>query len=76
MPLSENDKRILIALIWSLKPSDLSVLQAILDGRTRSRIATTKFGANDMFYSNLERLGLAEGKEKDPSIPGINIMRQ
>ncbi len=71
MPLSENDKRVLIALIWSLKPSDLSVLQAILEEPTRSRIATTKFGANAMFYSHLERLGLAQGKEKDPSITGI-----
>jgi len=71
MPLSENDKRVLIALIWSLKPSDLSVLQAVLDEPTSSRIATTKFGANNMFYSNLERLGLAESKEKDPPIPGV-----
>ena len=71
MPLSDNDRRVLIALIWSLKPSDLSVLQAVLDEPTRSRIATTKFGANCMFYSNLERLGLAESKEQDPLIPGV-----
>ncbi|MGO9062557.1 MAG: tetratricopeptide repeat protein [Candidatus Binataceae bacterium] len=75
MQLSEDDKRVLIALIWCLKPSDQSVLQAVLEEPTRSQIATTKFSGNGMFYSNLERFGLAELKENEPSVPGMRFLK-
>jgi TPR repeat protein len=57
--LSEQDQRILIALIWSLKRSDLSVLRACLAEGGEARIATAKGSSNDVFYSKLEGLGLA-----------------
>lgn len=69
MPLTEHDRRVLIALIWSLKPSDLSILHATLQEKAKSRIATTKFSGNGMFYAHLERLGLAESEELGHSFP-------
>lgn len=59
MQLSQNDKRVLLALIWSLKPSDLSVLQAYLEEVRDGLIGTGKNSANAIFYSKLESLGLA-----------------
>jgi hypothetical protein len=59
MPLSRDDQRLLPALIWSLKPSDLSVLQAHLQEAGASQIGTAKNSGNDIFYSKLQALGLA-----------------
>jgi uncharacterized protein len=59
MQLSDDDKRVLLAFIWSLKPSDLSILQMYLQEAGEGRILTTKNSGNDIFYSQLERLGLA-----------------
>jgi uncharacterized protein len=59
VPLAQDDHRFLLALIWSLKPSDLSVLQAHLHEAGASQIGTAKNSGNDIFYSKLQGLGLA-----------------
>ncbi len=59
MQLAEEDRRNLLALIWCLKPSDLSILHVYLEEAVEAQIATVKDSANDIFYSTLQRLGLA-----------------
>jgi len=59
MQLSQDDQRVVLGLLWSLKPSDQSVLQAYLQEAAEAQIGTAKDSGNDIFYSHLERLGLA-----------------
>ncbi|MGO4885288.1 MAG: tetratricopeptide repeat protein [Bryobacteraceae bacterium] len=60
MPVSEEDKRVLLALIWSLKASDLSTLEAVLRQPQERSAGTTKSSCNAKFWSKLVSLGLAE----------------
>lgn len=73
MPISETDKQILLGLIWALKPSDLSVLQACLQNPPGSQITTIKKSGNERFLSWLEQKGLArkieQGLEIDEHAP-------
>ncbi len=69
MELSPDDKRALLALIWSLKRSDLSILYAALQEPAEAQIATTRDSGNYIFYSKLERLGLARAVAPDPDLP-------
>lgn len=73
MLLSPDDQRAVLGLIWSLKPSDLSVLQVYLQESGDARIGTAKDSGNDIFYSHLERLGLAReiplGLDSPPQAP-------
>ncbi len=57
--VTEDDKRILLALIWALKPADLSVLQACLQGQADAQILAQKDSANGHFLAQLARMGLA-----------------
>lgn len=67
MPISNDDKRILLGLIWSLKPSDLSILYALLTHKASDgmRPATTavRHTGHEVFWRALERLTLAEAVE-------------
>jgi TPR repeat protein len=69
MDLSHDDKRILVALIWSLKRSDLSVLHAYLAEEREGLIGTGKNSGNDIFYSKLESLGLAQQVALESDLP-------
>ncbi|HEV3113306.1 MAG TPA: tetratricopeptide repeat protein [Candidatus Binataceae bacterium] len=73
MQLSQDDQRAILGLIWSLKPSDLSVLQMYLQEAGEAQIGTAKDSGNDIFYSHLERLGLARevplGLDSPPQAP-------
>lgn len=69
MQLSQDDKLVLLALIWSLKRSDLSILHAALQEPAEVHIATTSDSGNYIFYSKLERLGLARAVAPDPDLP-------
>jgi TPR repeat protein len=69
MQLSQDDKLVLLALIWSLKLSDLSILHASLQEPAESHIATTSDSGNYIFYSKLERMGLARAVAPDPDLP-------
>jgi uncharacterized protein len=73
MPLSQDDLRAVLGLIWSLKPSDLSVLQMYLQEAGEAQIGTAKDSGNDIFYSRLERLGIARevplGLDSPPQAP-------
>jgi hypothetical protein len=67
MPISNDDKRILLGLIWSLKPSDLSVLYALLmhqasDGMRPATTAVRHTG-HEAFWRALVSLTLAEEVE-------------
>jgi TPR repeat protein len=59
-PLSEDDKRILLGLIWALKASDVSNLQSALAKPLETQVGTTRGSANDIFWSRLEGWELAE----------------
>ena len=59
MQLSPEDQRILLAMIWSLKPSDLSLLHVYLHEAGEILIGTTKDSANNVFYSKLRSWGFA-----------------
>lgn len=67
MPISNDDKRILLGLIWSLKPSDLSILYALLTHQASEgmRPATTavRYTGHEAFWRALQRLTLAEEVE-------------
>lgn len=67
MPISNDDKRILLGLIWSLKPSDLSIVYALLTHKAeegaRPAVATIRDTPNDMFWQALVRLTLADAVE-------------
>lgn len=67
MPISNDDKRILLGLIWSLKPSDLSILYALLTHKASDgmRPATTavRHTGHEAFWRALARLTLAEEVE-------------
>jgi TPR repeat protein len=69
MLLSQKDKLVLPALIWSLKRSDLSILHAALQEPGEVQIATTSDSGNYIFYSKLERLGLARAVAPDLDLP-------
>lgn len=64
MPISNDDKRILLGLIWSLKPSDLSIVYALLTHKVeegaRPAVATIRDTPYDMFWQALVRLTLAD----------------
>ncbi len=69
MLLSPDDKPVLLALIWSLKRSDLSILYATLQEPGEANIGTTSDSGNYIFYSKLERMGLARAVAPDPDLP-------
>jgi TPR repeat protein len=69
MLLSPDHKPVLLALIWSLKRSDLSILYATLQEPGEGQIGTTSDSGNYIFYSNLERMGLARAVAPDPDLP-------
>lgn len=58
--ITMNDRKILVALIWALKPSDFSIVQACLQSPPDSVIGTIKDSSNDIFFSTLEKIGLAK----------------
>lgn len=64
MPISNDDKRILLGLIWSLNASDLSTLYALLTHKAeddmRPAVATIRDTPHDMFWQALVRLTLAD----------------
>lgn len=67
MPISNDDKRILLGLIWSLKPSDLSILYILLtekpaDGM-RSATTAIRHTGHEAFWRALQRLELADEVE-------------
>lgn len=71
MPISNDDKRILLGLIWSLKPSDLSIMYALLthlaaDGM-RPATTAVKHTGHEAFWRALQRLALAD--EVDMQMP-------
>lgn len=68
--MTEDDKRILLALIWALKPADLSVLQACLQGSPDAQILTQQDSANGHFLAQLARMGLAA--EHPDALPDDN----
>ena len=57
-----------IDMLRNLKPSDMSVLEATLD-TPDSQIATVRNSPNDILWSALERLGLAQEMVLDIEIP-------
>lgn len=63
-----EDEQGVIDLLRSLKPSDLSILDAAL-ATPDSQIATVRNSPNDMLWSALERLGLAQEVVLDIEIP-------
>ena len=71
MPISNDDKRILLGLIWSLKPSDLSIMYALLTHQAADgmRPATTavRHTGHEAFWRALQRLALAD--EVDMKLP-------
>jgi TPR repeat protein len=73
MPISESDRRVLLALIWALKPSDLSVLSACVGEAKDASIGTVRDSANDQFFSQLEKMGLA--KEQKSFFSFIRALR-
>lgn len=68
--MTEDDKRILLALIWALKPADLSVLQACLQAAPDAEILTSRDSANGYFLAQLARMGLAT--ERSEALPDDN----
>lgn len=54
-----EERKTLIALIWALKPSDLSVLQICLQSPPNCRIGTVQDCSNDVFWSELEKMEMA-----------------
>jgi TPR repeat protein len=73
MPISEADRQVLLALIWALKRSDLSVLYACVGEPKDASIATIRDSANDLFYVQLEKMGLA--REEKPLFSFIRSLR-
>ncbi|MEZ0223559.1 MAG: tetratricopeptide repeat protein [Alphaproteobacteria bacterium] len=75
---SEDDKKVLLGLIWCLKPSDLSVLQVCLQGSPESRIVTVQGCCNEQFWAWLESKGSSqrvssEPTQKSPDAPKIAL---
>lgn len=68
--MTEDDKRILLALIWALKPADLGVLQACLQGGPDAEILASKDSANGHFLAQLARMELAA--ERPEALPDDN----
>lgn len=57
--LSDAQQRELLALIWAMKPSDLSALGQIVRLQDEAQQATAAGSGNDIFYRRLIELGLA-----------------
>jgi len=70
MPISNDDKRILLGLIWCLKPADLSILYALLTHRAsegmRPAATAMRHTGHEAFWRALQRLTLAEEVEMKP----------
>jgi len=64
MTISNDDKRILLGLIWCLKPADLSILYAMLTQEvpegTRPATTAVRHTGHEAFWRALQRLALAE----------------
>lgn len=58
--ISIDDKKALLALIWGLKASDLSILLAMLNEPKESQIGLRKGSGHHIFWSKLTGLGLAQ----------------
>lgn len=59
MSITEAEKSILLGYIWALKPSDLSVLQAIFAEKD-GNVGTIKGTNNHVFWSYLVSKKLAQ----------------
>lgn len=74
MPLSEDERHLILGMLWSLKASDQSILQACLQERGETQVGTTNSSGNDLFYSHLEQIGWARemplGIDPAPAVPG------
>jgi hypothetical protein len=68
MSISPDGQRTLLELLQRLKPSDMSVLDAVL-ATPDSQIATVRNSANDILWSTMTELGLAREMPLEIEVP-------
>lgn len=71
LDLRDDPKRVVRGLMWALKPSDYSIIDAILQQEQGNDafVMTTKGSGNDIFWSKLETMGLAKSHVETRPIP-------